>query len=219
MPAEETTTTAETAPVVEETAAGQSTAGVEPEAEKVPGEEALGDPGKKALDTMKAERQAAKEDARKEKARADALQAKLDGREAEFTAEQERRRVEDAALAKANGRIVRSEMKAAAKGVLADPADAFKFIDLDQFEVDNDGNVDEAAIAAAIAQLVKDKPYLAAQGGKRFQGDADGGARKDAGPTQLTQADLDRMYAAGQVDEIAQAKREHRFDQVLGIKP
>ncbi|OZF25171.1 hypothetical protein CH296_28085 [Rhodococcus sp. 14-2496-1d] len=49
--------------------------------------------------------------------------------------------------------------------MLADPADAPRFIDLDQFEVGENGTVDATAIADAIKELVEDKPYLAAQGG------------------------------------------------------
>lgn len=143
---------------------------------------ALGDPGKQALDRMKAERKAARDEATAEKARADALQARLDGKEAEHAAAQEKAATEAAALAKANDRIIRSEVKAAAKGVLADPADAYKFLDLGSFEVSEDGEVDEAAITAALKTLVEQKPYLAAQGG-RFQGSADGGARNGATPS------------------------------------
>ena len=161
-------------------------------------EGALGDAGKKALDAMKAER--------------DALQAKLDGKESEHAAEQAKRETELAALSKANDRILKSEVKAAAKGVLADPQDAYKFLDLESFEVDNDGNVDEDAIAKALADLITKKPYLAAQGGKRFQGTADGGARNDAAtPSQLSASDLDSMTPG----EVNKARREGRLDNLL----
>lgn len=141
------------------------------------------------------------------------LQAKIEGRDAEFAAEQAKREVERAALAKANERIRKSEVKAAAKGVLADPQDAYKFLDLDSFEVDDDGNVDEAAIQAALNDLVTQKPYLSAQGGSRFQGSADGGARNDAArPAQLSEADLARMTP----EQIAQAHDDGRFDELLG---
>ncbi len=70
-------------------------------------------------------------------------------------------------LAKANRRILRSEVKAAAAGKLADPNDALHMLDLDQFEVDDDGNVDEDEIATAIADLLEKKPYLAAQSGPK----------------------------------------------------
>ena len=75
-------------------------------------------------------------------------------------------------------------------------------------------NVDEDEIADAISDLLKNKPYLGAQGGRRFQGTADGGARKDTSPTQLTEADLARMSP----EEIVQAKTEGRFNKLLGIE-
>lgn len=202
----------ETTETVDETSVDTSTEGSATDTHSED-EKALGDAGKKALDAMKAERKAAREAAAAEKARADALQAKLDGKEAEFKADQERRATEAAALVKANDRIRRSEIKAAAKGVLADPADAYKFLDLDSFEVDDDGNVDESAIAQALADLVEAKPYLSAQGGQRFQGKADSGARNDAAkPGQLTKADIARMSP----EEIDAAHREGRFDSLLG---
>ena len=175
---------------------------------------ALGDAGKKALDAMKAERKAAREEAAAAKAERDALQAKLDGKEAEFQQEQAKREAEQAALAKANDRIRKSEVKAAAKGVLADPQDAYKFLDLNEFEVDDDGNVDEDAIASALADLVKSKPYLSAQG-KRFEGTADGGARNDASKvSQLTRADMARMTP----EQIEDARTAGRFDDLLNGK-
>lgn len=178
-------------------------------------ESALGDAGKKALDAMKAERKAARDEAAAAKAERDALQAKLDGREAEFKAEQAKRETERAALDKANDRIRKSEVKAAAKGVLADPQDAYKFLDLDSFEVDDDGNVDEDAIAKALDDLVKSKPYLAAQGGRKFQGSADGGARNDTTKVaQLTQADIARMTP----EQIAEAHDKGQFDDLTGAR-
>lgn len=142
-----------------------------------PGAEHLGDPGKKALETMKAERKAAKDEAAREKARADALQAEKDGKQAEHAAQLEREKVQAEALGKANERILKAELRAAATGKLSDPADALRFLDLGKFEVGADGEVPEDEIAKAIEDLVQSKPYLAAQGGKRFQGGADGGAR------------------------------------------
>lgn len=108
--------------------------------------------------------------------------ATLQGKEAEYEAAQKDKAVHEEALAKANDRILRAEIRAAAKGELNDPADALLHIDLTKFEVSPDGEVDKAAIAAAVAELITSKPYLAAQGG-RFQGGADGGARNGAGPS------------------------------------
>lgn len=177
------------------------------------GEAALGDAGKKALDAMKAKWKDADKLAKDNAAALAAIQAKLDGKEAEHATEQAKRETEQAALAKANDRILKSEVKAAAKGVLADPQDAYKFLDLESFEVDDDGNVDEDAIAKALTDLVAAKPYLAAQGGKRFQGSADGGARNDAAKvSQLNQADMARMSP----EQIADAHDKGQFDDLLG---
>lgn len=172
--------------------AGQSTADddasgdQDDEGDDSEGADALGDKGKQALNRMKEKWQAERTKRRQAEQERDAASATD---EAEAT----RREVESAALSKANNRIVRSEVKAAAKGVLADANDAFRFLDLDQFEVDDDGDVDEDEIAAAIADLVEKKPYLAAQGGKRFQGTGGGGAReRKSAPT------LDEQIAAAE---------------------
>src|SRR3546814_16404189 len=90
------------------------------------------------------------------------LETQLAQKDGADEAETVRRKAEQDALAKANTRIIRAEVKAAAASRLADPADAYKFLDLDQFEVDDDGNVDSEEIADAIEDLIKSKPYLAA---------------------------------------------------------
>jgi hypothetical protein len=184
----------------------------------IEGQDALGDAGKKALDSMKAERNAARKEAREARRALEELQAKA-GKPTEDADKPDldaiRAEAEKAALSKANERVLRSEVKAAATGRLADPADAYKFLDLTQFEVDSDGAVDADEIADAIEDLVKSKPYLAAQGGKRFQGSADGGTRKEAaGPTQLTRADMARMSP----EQIAEADERGQFDEALGRK-
>src|SRR5690606_40426318 len=58
-----------------------------------------------------------------------------------------RREAEAVAIARANERILRSEIKAAAAGKLADPEDALRYLDLAEFEVDESGNVDTSEIA------------------------------------------------------------------------
>ena len=178
----------------------------------VPGEEALGDPGKKALDTMKAEKRAALQEARDAKAERDALQAKLDGKEAEHAAQQERRALEDAALAKANERILKAEVRAAAATALADPTDALLYLDLSQFEVGNDGEVDTDAVKSAIADLVKNKPYLAAQGGTSTVFESPGAHRAGDLVSQVTQAELDRMTPT----QINDARKAGRLKSLLG---
>jgi hypothetical protein len=183
------------------------------------GEAALGDAGKKALDAMKAKWKEADRLAKENASALAALQAKIDGKEAEHQKALEAQRVKDEALSAANKRILSAEMRAAAAGKLNDPADALAYIDLDSFEVGEDGAVDAEAIAEAIADLISKKPYLAAQSGQRFQGSADGGARNDATKvSQLSEADVKRLYAEKKYAEIDQAKKDGRLNDYLGIK-
>lgn len=177
------------------------------------GADKLGDPGKRALDAMKAERNEAKRAQRELQAELEALKAKAEGREKEHAQAQREQQVRDEALSKANERILKSEVRLAAKGVLADPADALLYLDLSEFEVGSDGGVDADALGSAIDDLIKSKPYLAAQGGKRFQGTGDGGVRNDSRAPQLTKSDLDSMSA----EDIVKAKKEGRLNNVLGI--
>ncbi|MDF1705022.1 MAG: hypothetical protein P1U38_09635 [Aeromicrobium sp.] len=125
-----------------------------------PGEEALGDAGKQALDRMKAKWQG-------ERDKRIAAEAKINDGTPADDPERLQREADAKALAKANDRIVRAEIRAAAAGKLSDPADALNFIDLTQFEVDDDGSLDESEVADAIKELLEKKPYLAAQGGPK----------------------------------------------------
>ncbi len=163
----------------------------------------LGDAGKQAIERMKAK-------LKTERAKRQVAEKALSDKTGEGSDDAKTAEIN----AKANARILKSEVKAAAAGKLEDPADAHQFLDLDQFEVDDDGNVDEEEIADAIDDLIKKKPYLAAQGGRRFKGGADGGTRKESRPKQLTAADADRMTP----EEIDKARKEGRFNQALGIK-
>ena len=167
------------------------------------GDEALREEGKKALDIWK--QRAKQAEAAQRAAEAKALQLEESQRlsESERKALEARRAIESEALAKANDRILRSEVRAAAAAKLADPADALTFLDLTQFQVGDDGDVDSDAIAQAIDGLLRSKPYLSAQSQARFQGTADGGPRNGgdaaAGPKQLTRDDMRRMDSA-QID-------------------
>ncbi|MFI1324556.1 hypothetical protein ACH4TI_15105 [Streptomyces rochei] len=167
------------------------------------GTDALGDKGKRALAAMKGKWKSER-DKRRE------LEQRLSqGGEDDAAA-----KAVQAATAAANTRILRAEVRAAAKGRLADPKDALTFLDISQFEVDEDGQVDEDEITDAIDTLLKNKPYLAAQSGRKFQGTGDGGAARKAGrPKQLTREDLKGMSA----DAILKAKSEGRLDDALGI--
>lgn len=175
----------------------------------------LGDAGKKALDKERAARKAAAKEARELKAKVAELEAKqaagAQQDEAQQAAEKTRRDAEAAATKKANERILRSELKAAAAGKLADPSDAAAFIDLTQFEADADGEFDSTEIAEAISDLIKRKPHLAAKA-TGFQGSGDGGARTGgSGTKQLTGADLKNMSAQA----IDKARQEGRLDRYM----
>lgn len=81
-------------------------------------------------------------------------------------------------------RIVRTEVRALAKDYLADPEDALAFLDLKQFEVDDEGEVDRKAIERELKALAGRKPHLA----RRDDDDEgtvkgfDGGARRTTSP-------------------------------------
>lgn len=177
----------------------------------VEGEDALGDPGKKALEAMKAQRKAAQDEARALKAELEAFKAREAGREAEHAAEVEKQKAKDEALSAANRRILSAELRAAAKGKLADPSDAGLFIDLSEFDVSDDGDVDTDALNSAIDDLLLRKPHLAATD-KRFQGTADGGATKDAGVKQLTREELKSLSP----EQIVAAEAAGQLKNVLG---
>ncbi|MFJ6659703.1 hypothetical protein ACIQNG_25620 [Streptomyces sp. NPDC091377] len=168
------------------------------------GADQLGDKGKRALDAMKGKLKSERARRRDlEQRLAAAAPAGGDDAVAKATA---------AATAAANARILRAEVRAAATR-LADPRDALRFLDLSKFEVDEDGEVDAEEIADAIEDLLKNKPYLAAQSGRRFQGTGDGGAARKAGrPKQLTERDLKNMSA----EQIVKAQEDGRLDDLLG---
>lgn len=207
MPTEETTeeTTEE---VTDETSVDDPS---EVDDDKDPeGSDQLADAGKKALDAMKTQRNAERQKRRDLESRiAELEKPKGDTPDADAITATATKAERD----RGNARILRSEIKAAAKGVLADAADAFKFLDLSKFDVSDDGEVDEDEIADQLADLIKSKPYLAAQSGKRFQGSGDGGPRNGGSvKSQLGEADLASMKPA----DIDKARLEGRFDKLLG---
>lgn len=176
----------------------------------------LGDAGLAALKKERDARKAAERERKALRAELDELRAQQQAGaqqdEAERAAEQVRRDAEAAALAKANERILRSEIRAAAAGKLNDPADALAHIDLSQFETGADGEYDSAEIAEAISDLIRRKPYLAAKA-SGFQGTGDGGARSGGSkPRQVTEAELKTMSP----QQIVKARQEGRLASLLG---
>ncbi len=164
-----------------------------------PALDALGDPGKRALDAMKAERNQARQEATSVRAELDALKAQIAGREQEHKAAVEAQRLRDEARVeadkRANQRILSAEVRAAAAGKLADPADALRYIDLSSFEVKDDGLTDSAAIAKAVDDLIASKPYLAAATAPKWP-NIDANAR-NGNPPSLDQQIQD-AHRAGQ---------------------
>lgn len=166
----------------------------------------LSDAGKRALSRERAARREAdkarKAADRKAKDLEDRL-AKLetDGKsDSDKAIEKARREAEEAARkeerTKSDQRIVRAGVREVAATKLHDPADALVHLDIEDFSVDDDGEVDRKAITKAVDDLLKLKPYLAKDKGK--PGGADGGARsnddgkdQDVSPSQR----LRRAYA------------------------
>lgn len=133
----------------------------DPETEEpIPGEDALGDPGKRALDAIKAKHKAERTKRLDlERQLREATAPKGDAPDAETI----RAEATLAADQRANLRIVRAEVKGAAAALFADPADALAFLDLTSFDVDDDGDVDPDDIQSALTELLAKKPHLAKQ--------------------------------------------------------
>lgn len=171
----------------------------EPPAETPPGDGELGDKGKRAIDAMKAERDAAKTAAREALARAEAAETALANKDkpAEQVAlDEAEKRGSDAATKAANERVIRSEIKAAAALKLTNPDDALAFINPSDFTVDENGEVDQTALKDAVDQLLVARPYLAAANAPRFDGAGDGGAGAPPKPNESLQEALAAAVAA-----------------------
>ncbi|MEU5160463.1 hypothetical protein AB0G74_12740 [Streptomyces sp. NPDC020875] len=98
--------------------------------------------------------------------------------------------------------LVRAEIRAAAAGKLRDPADALALLDVSAL-AGSGGDIDVAAVAAAVAELVKNKPYLAAAetagtaptGAAAPWGDVGAGPRGKTGETE-PDSPLERLNGA-----------------------
>lgn len=176
------------------------------------GADDLGDKGKRALDAMKAKARSERE--RRKAAEAELQTFKAGTAGAGEDAIREQARAEARAEALRERALDRLEVKAAR--LLADPEDARTLLSgrLDDF-IDGDA-IDNDAITEALEDLLKRKPYLAANpnGGKpRFEGTGDGGARKGAtGPKQLTESDVKNMTP----EQIDNARRKGQLRDYLG---
>lgn len=170
------------------------------------GAEDLGDPGKKALDRMKAEVKDGRRQRRELQRQIEELRREKEaaGKTPDEQAlDQARAEARAEATEKANARIVRSEIRAAAAGKFRDPSDALAFLDLTEFEVSEDGDVDADELSEALDDLLQRKPHLAAQSGTTSFDSARG---KPAPKKKLTKEDLSSMTPA----QIAKAYDEGR---------
>lgn len=147
---------------------GTPPAGNTPPAQPPSGDSGQGDDATKLKAALDRERQLRKDaekrakDGEAAKARADELEqaGKSDTEKAVAAA---RREAAAETMAKANGRLVAAEARAAAAALrFQDPRDATALIDLSDVRVAEDGTVDTDAITARLDQLAKDKPYLVA---------------------------------------------------------
>ena len=182
------TTTPEAEPI--EGAAIEPVATEPAEIEPVEGEEALGDPGKKALDAMKARVKEAEARAkvspeelkrlREAAQEAERLKAAAEGREAEWEAERKARESVDRQWAE---RLNKQAIRLAATALQVNADLIAEIVPASKFELDADGNADADAIEAAVKEAIT-KYGLPAQGGSRFTGTPDAGARNAGQPTE-----------------------------------
>ena len=192
--------------------------------------EGLGDAGKRAIDRMKGERDDAKRDYATLKSDYEALKARVDafsnpdrnggnqndnkGNGDTKTGGRSAEDVENNLFARMAAQALRSTVRESAKGKLADPEDALRFLDLSDMQPNEFGEHDSSAINQKIEDLLKAKPYLKVAKAE-FQGGADGGPRGDStAKTQLSREDLKTMTSV----EINKARSEGRLDNILAGK-
>jgi hypothetical protein len=178
------------------------------------GADKLGDAGKQALDRMKTRVREEKTARKALEAQIAALKAKSgDGDDGQADAAELRKAAQAEARAEVLNERALDKVEAKAAKLFADPEDARALLAGRVDEFVDDGKVDVEAIEEALNELLSKKPHLAAATAKRFQGTADGGARKGSGVTQLTEQDLKRMTP----QQIDKARLSGRLNDLLGI--
>lgn len=178
----------------------------------------LGDPGKQALDRMKADRNAARDEAK-------ALKAEIDKIRTESLPDHEKALKEAVDAAKAetlhsvNSKLFAAEARAKAASklqdpdLLADPEVALRLLGLGEVPVTESGDIDTEAISEAIDALVASKPYLAGATPPPPPVDLGQGARGAQNQVrQLTRDDLKNMTP----QQIVEAKAKGQLTDVLG---
>lgn len=125
--------------------------------EDPPGSEALGDPGKRALDTQKAKLKVEK--AKRLAAEQELAQLKAPKPGDQLTPEQLRESIRTEVAAEFKLPLLKSSIRAAA-GSFHDPADAILNLDLTQFDADENNEFDAEEISDALTDLLAKKPWL-----------------------------------------------------------
>lgn len=171
------------------------------------------DPAEKLKKALRAERDARRTAERERNALKQQLEAK--GKPADEQAiETARREAEEAANAKANERIVRAELRAAAAGKVSNLTALSRLVDTASIDVDQDGNPSQDDIDDAVAQFLADYPEFAVDKSK-FSGTADQGTKgKQSTPAQLTREQLKSMSP----EQIMAAQEKGLTKNVLGGK-
>lgn len=121
---------------------------------------------------------------------------------------------ENAARERFQRRLLEAEVRSAAAG-FKNPTLAVRLVDLDELLPDGDDDIDTKAVEAAVAQVLKDNPELAAKAGA--PGRPPQGSRGDGGgtrPVQLARADLKSMTP----QQIEKARKDGRLDDLLSGK-
>ncbi|MFE7509745.1 hypothetical protein ACFU8I_00665 [Streptomyces sp. NPDC057540] len=160
----------------------------------------LGEKGVKALRELRRENRQLKSQLRQQGARnAAKTPPAKDGAQDDDDPEAIRQKAREEARAEVWTERVEAAAIAAASGRLANPNRVAQLLgqDLADIPKDDKGRPDQEAISELIDDLLESDPYLAApatgKGGRRFQGDADGGARK---PAKKAAASLGEAVAA-----------------------
>lgn len=148
-------------------------------------DEPLGPKGKKALDAEKARRRKEAERRRSAETRARELEQQLeklkksgddkDAPDADAIREEARREAQRETLR--DRTLDRIEARAGSK--FADPEDARAILAARVEDFIDGSDIDNDAIAEALDELLEKKPHLAVKGRRKFDGGADGGAKKD----------------------------------------
>lgn len=182
-----------------------------PETDPEPKPEDLGAAGQQAIDRMKVLVKEAKARAR---AAEDALKAATTPKpDDKPDADAIRKAAREEAMAETLAERALDRVELRASKIFSDPDDARAMLAGRAAEFVDGGKIDTDAIDEALQDLLKRKPHLGAKPESRFQGGADGGARKGSKPDQLTRDDLKKMSP----DQIVKAKSDGRLADLMGV--